>query len=550
MIKTGKKIISLFLVLLLMLPSFAVAGSFPATAAQATAKVDSYNVSISDSFDMHFQLSGLTVGSTLSYQVNDRTESFEVTASDMELTVPINSGEMTYDVELFEDGVRITGTNNVSWSIYTYILNLLYYYDMSKAPTTEALLHAILQYGAASQKLFNENTSKPANAAIGEITITDIDNEVPSPDGDLQLKVLGRLPGVSFYGTSVMMRSKLALRLYLTSGVTWDQTGYNIFIYRPGHDLYKVSEDMLVEKDGMYYVEIADMAPAEYADCCDLIISPADALELDESGVPTNTDQYIYVSYSPMHYICRTYHKSTTSEDMVECCQELYDYYLAALNYNPEELLEQAPIPTVPTAKPGDVVVNLLDPIDAESTVDTFYFAMESSDALIESFYTHSQFAYEYIVKYVDYLDEEPYQTFSLTTTDTELGTVEVYDDFVDNTINKHAGRIFLEVFNTYDAFPELSVGDYIFIHGRFIAEVADDPSTSDVDETATMSIYIEPTYIRCVYEQTGESLLDSSYVFMVSKSLPDILDESYFEVTEPIEAIENEADLVSEVHN
>ena len=104
------------------------------------------------------------------------------------------------------------------------------------------------------------------------------------------------------------MRSKIAVRFYFTAesveGLTFTVNGK---IYTP-----------FSTKD-MYCVEVADINPQDLADVLNMVVSDG-----------TNN---LTVSYSPVSYITRMYHKAGSSDQLKAMVKAMYGYHLAALAY-------------------------------------------------------------------------------------------------------------------------------------------------------------------------------------------------------------------------
>ena len=71
-----------------------------------------------------------------------------------------------------------------------------------------------------------------------------------------------------------------------------------------------------IEKDGMYYVEVADINPQDLDDAVEVAVTCA--------------DQTLTVAYSPMNYIVRMYNKETTSDNLKALLAAMYTYHVAA----------------------------------------------------------------------------------------------------------------------------------------------------------------------------------------------------------------------------
>ena len=161
--------------------------------------------------------------------------------------------------------------------------------------TAEAktLVKYMLAYGAASQTYFQYNDEDLADDGI-EVTAA----AVPTEGG--VYAVSGSATGVKYYGSSLVYRNKIAVRIYFTGDVTGKTFTVN------GTEVTPES------KEDMYYIEVADICPQD----------------LDQ-GITVAVDG-LTVTYAPMDYIIRMYAKGGESAALV---QALYGYYVAAEAY-------------------------------------------------------------------------------------------------------------------------------------------------------------------------------------------------------------------------
>ena len=210
--------------------------------------------------------------------------SFELAAAQMTDTIELRllNGnfvikEKDYTIRLYAD----------------YILDPENGYD----DATKALVKEMLHYGAAAQMYFDYKTENLADEGITDVVTVDI------PETAADMTVSSKIKGLDFYGASLVYRDRIAVRYYFTGdviGCTFTANGYT---YTP------------VEKDGMYYVEIADILPQD----------------LDQQVTLTVTDangNILSVTYGPMHYIVRMNEKG--SDALKALGKALYNYHLAA----------------------------------------------------------------------------------------------------------------------------------------------------------------------------------------------------------------------------
>ncbi len=166
---------------------------------------------------------------------------------------------------------------------------------------TKALVREMLHYGAAAQNYFDYKTESLANADIEASAQVAVPETAPT-----EMVIDGFVDGIDYYGATMAFTSKNAVRYYFTA--TEDITNYRFTVdgtaYKP------------VPKNGMYYVEIAEINPQDLDD--DITLTVNDALS---------------VTYNPMNYMVRINDKG--SENMQALVQALYNYHLAAQAYKP-----------------------------------------------------------------------------------------------------------------------------------------------------------------------------------------------------------------------
>jgi len=160
-----------------------------------------------------------------------------------------------------------------------------------------ALVKEMLNYGAMAQVYFNYDTENLANDGITGVAATEV------PETAEEITVGDRISGLNFYGASLVYRDRIAVRYYFTGDVTGCTFTANGSTYTP------------VAKDGMFYIEIADILPQN----------------LDQQIALTVTDtegNTLTVSYGPMNYVVRMNQKG--NEAVKNLVKALYNYHLAA----------------------------------------------------------------------------------------------------------------------------------------------------------------------------------------------------------------------------
>ena len=241
----------------------------------------------------------------------DEGESIKITVADTSNTYS------AADLEETDDGKRIVSVNLSAAQMMdeitvqlvgrygTQCYSVRQYCDAILSDESYAEYHALvkemLHYGAMAQVYFDYDTENLANEGITDVAATDI------PETAEDMTVSNQISGLSFYGASLVYRDRIAVRYYFNGDVTGCSFTANGNTYTPA------------QKDGKYYVEIADILPQDLDQQITLTVT-------DASG---NT---LTVTYGPMNYIVRMNEKG--SAELQNLIKALYNYHLAAKALN------------------------------------------------------------------------------------------------------------------------------------------------------------------------------------------------------------------------
>ncbi|MBQ6832743.1 MAG: metallophosphoesterase, partial [Oscillospiraceae bacterium] len=154
------------------------------------------------------------------------------------LSVDVAAAQMTEQIQLRFVCGEVT-TLEKSYSVRNYAEYIL---QGEYPETTQNMVKWMLQYGAKAQQYFGVKTDDLANAGY-EL------EEVALPTEYKEKSVSGTISGLQYYGASLVFRNKIAVRFYFTGSVD----GVSFGDWEP------------VAKDGMYYVEVADINPQDYS---------------------------------------------------------------------------------------------------------------------------------------------------------------------------------------------------------------------------------------------------------------------------------------------
>ena len=256
--KNLKKILSAVLTLAMLLSLCAPV--FSVSAAEELTKVTQWNLSLGDEIAANFCVSvSDSVSDDAVMVVTDGygTHQYPLSAAEKDesgnylFTARMAAAQLADTVTLqLQDGDAV-GTAH-TYSAVDYANSVL---GGNYGESTKALVKAMLHYGAAAQTYFAYNIENLANAGIGAADAVEI------PAVDTSNMVSGKVSGISFYGASLVFQSKVAVRFYFK--VTGNIADYTFSTGTP------------VAKDGLYYIEVADINPQDYANTITLTVNDA-----------------------------------------------------------------------------------------------------------------------------------------------------------------------------------------------------------------------------------------------------------------------------------
>lgn len=271
-------------------------GTITWVAYEAVKAVDQWNVSLEDDMKVHFYLNPnlakdtavtVTVGSSIcSNHIANLPEDNQGRAI---VSVAISAAQMTDAIT-----VQIGETDAAEYTVRQYCDEILA--DATKS-RYHALVKEMLNYGAMAQMYFGHNTDNLANDGIAGVAAENV------PENTEDLFVSDNIEGLNFYGASLVYRDKIAVRFYFSGDVS------DMSFTTNGNSYSSVA------KDGMHYIEIADILPQKLDEQITLTVTNA------QGNVLT-------VTYGPMNYIVRMNEKG--NDTLKALVKALYNYHLAA----------------------------------------------------------------------------------------------------------------------------------------------------------------------------------------------------------------------------
>ncbi len=268
--------------------------TFPAPKKQTVA---SQQVSLGDDLAMSFVLEADKT-TTVNVIFGGETTSYDLSAMTADengkytISVNLAAAQMTEDIKI-QFVNRGVVTLEKTYSVRSYAEAIL---EGDHTESTKNLVRWMLNYGAKAQLYFDVNTDHLANAGY-ELEETTLPAEVEP------MAVTGSIEGLKYYGATLVLRNQIAVRIYFTGSIEGVSFG----------------EYEVTEKDGMYYIEVADINPQEYSN--PIVLTAA-------KGEKTLT-----VSYSPLNYILRMSGKDSASAELKAMVNALYGYHAAAVQY-------------------------------------------------------------------------------------------------------------------------------------------------------------------------------------------------------------------------
>ena len=236
----------------------------------------------------------LTVGAdTQTLSLSDGI--YDAATGNYKFSAPLAAAQMTEPVTFtLTVGQAVLETG--SYTVRGYADSIL---SGSYSDETKNLVKEMLNYGGYAQLYFDCNTDDLAHTDIRDAGLQAVPEQA-------EMSMEDSSNVLDLYGASLVFRSRIAVRLY----VTGDVKGCSFTINGVPAEV--------TEKDGKHYVELADILPQD----------------LDEAITVVATDaagDTLTVTYSPMDYMVRMNRRgSKTLQDLVKA---MYNYHLAAEEY-------------------------------------------------------------------------------------------------------------------------------------------------------------------------------------------------------------------------
>lgn len=288
--------------------SYESACAFQAHAALTGATPSGLNglsMTLKDNLDLNFYVAAdetalettqisLTVGAdTQTLSLSDGV--YDAATGNYKFSAPLAAAQMTESVTFtLTVGQAVLETG--SYTVRDYADSIL---SGSYSDETKNLVKEMLNYGGYAQLYFDCNTDDLAHTDIRDAGLQAVPEQA-------EMSMEDSSGVLDLYGASLVFRSRIAVRLY----VTGDVTGCSFTVNGVPAEVTK--------KDGKHYVELADILPQDLDEAITIVAT-------DAAG------DTLTVTYSPMDYMVRMNRRgSKTLQDLVKA---MYNYHLAAEEY-------------------------------------------------------------------------------------------------------------------------------------------------------------------------------------------------------------------------
>lgn len=245
-------------------------------------------------FNMTFTPETLAdAGAYVEVKVDDEITKIAVADVAGPLEIPVSAAQMTDEITLCVVKGNENRGEEMVFTVRQYCETIL---ADEKYAAYHPLVKEMLNYGGYAQAYFGHNTDNMANEGLKDVGLQDI-----SADAAPEKVVSGEIEGISYYGASLLLRDKVALRFYFT--VTGDIAEYT----------FKVNgkEVNWGQKNGMYYIDASDIPAWDLA-----------------TPVTVTVNDTLTITNSPMNYIVGMSNNSTSG--LSALVKALYNYHLAA----------------------------------------------------------------------------------------------------------------------------------------------------------------------------------------------------------------------------
>lgn len=245
-------------------------------------------------FNMTFTPETLAdAGAYVEVKVDDEITKIAVADVAGPLEIPVSAAQMTDEITLCVVKGNENRGEEMVFTVRQYCETIL---ADEKYAAYHPLVKEMLNYGGYAQAYFGHNTDNMANEGLKDVGLQDI-----SADAAPEKVVSGEIEGISYYGASLLLRDKVALRFYFT--VTGDIAEYT----------FKVNgkEVNWGKKNGMYYIDASDIPAWDLA-----------------TPVTVTVNDTLTITNSPMNYIVGMSNNSTPG--LSALVKALYNYHLAA----------------------------------------------------------------------------------------------------------------------------------------------------------------------------------------------------------------------------
>lgn len=222
-----------------------------------------------------------------------------------------SSSEMTYTIQATVVQGDGTKTKLRDYSVRQYAENMLNSGAYASDTKLQVLLKAMLNYGGYSQQYFNRRMDDLANSDLDADTV-DVSEVTTDAFAANQCQLSGSVEGISYYGSSLMLKSRTGVRHYFRL-----ENGHDIGEYTFWAD--GIALNPVKTSPELYYVELGNISAAKIGSNSTLSV---------RSG-----NSSLSLQYGPFSYAFHVLSEQTGSLNLQNLLRSLYQYEEAAKAY-------------------------------------------------------------------------------------------------------------------------------------------------------------------------------------------------------------------------
>ena len=246
----------------------------------------------------------------------------EKTSSGYKISCPVAAKEMTDEIKMQVISGGQAG-ESYTYSVKEYAEYLLAHQEVDAYKKAADVVVSMLNYGAAAQEMFAYHQDLPANEKLSEEERA-FDQNIDFRPYQYTLETDDSVTGITYYGSSLLLKSRTAVRDYFTLADGQTPDGYR-FTVMIGSGAEQELEPKQVQTGGQNgcYVEIRNISAKNLDQKITVIVRKKDQPEA--AGIRLN--------YGAFSYADAVSRMTEPDEKLVQVTKALYRYWEKARDY-------------------------------------------------------------------------------------------------------------------------------------------------------------------------------------------------------------------------